>query len=359
MLSSKDAAKVMGLLQQLYQQTNLAKLPASVVSVLASLVPSDAAAFNVIYDDDHRVEITHNAPWLNSEVARRTWALERHIDQHPLENFFHQTGSPEPVRISDFLSRKKFHDLALYQEFYKSLGVEYQISAFLRPMDKFRIGVGVQRQQKDFSERDKEVIACLTPHIFQAYQNAREFSQARSELSRTEEALRMHRQGFLHLEKEGRINSMTANCMRWLSAYCGDRRGGGDQLPELLRRWLQKQRNTAPASLGGMRRPLVLQRGDNRLVVRIAEHSDGSCDLLLQETDIEFARTQLMAAGLTSREAEVLNWLTQGKANSEIAIIVGARTGTINKHLEHIYTKLGVESRTAAASVALELIGHV
>jgi hypothetical protein len=113
MLSSKDAGKVIALLQRLYQETNVAKLPATAVSVLASLVPSDAAAFNVIYDDHHRVEITHNAPWLNSEVARRTWALEKYIDQHPLENFFRKTGSPEPVRISDFLSRKKFHDLAL------------------------------------------------------------------------------------------------------------------------------------------------------------------------------------------------------------------------------------------------------
>ena len=359
MLSSKDAAKVIGLLQQLYQQTNLAKLPAAAVSVLASLVPSDAAAFNVIYDDDHRVEITHNAPWLNSEVARRTWALEKYIEQHPLENFFKATGSSEPVRISDFLSRKKFHDLALYQEFYKSLGVEYQISAFLRPMDHFRIGVGVQRQRKDFTRRDQEVIACLTPHIFQAYQNAREFSQARSGLRRTEEALRVHRQGFLHLGKEGRINSMTANCIPWLASYCGNDRTGSNQLPQILQAWLQKQRKTPPVSPAAVRRPLVLQRGDNRLVVRMAEQADGSCDLLLQETNTEFARAQLMAAGLTSREAEVLNWLTEGKANSEIAIIVGARTGTINKHLEHIYTKLGVESRTAAASAALELIGHV
>jgi ATP/maltotriose-dependent transcriptional regulator MalT len=99
-------------------------------------------------------------------------------------------------------------------------------------------------------------------------------------------------------------------------------------LPEVLQGWLQKQRNTAPASIGGMRRPLVLQRGDNRLVVRIAEHGDGSCDLLLQETNTEFARAQLMAAGLTSREAEVLNWLAQGKANSETAIIVGGQ----NRH---------------------------
>ncbi len=54
----------------------------------------------------------------------------------------------------------------------------------------------------------------------------------------------------------------------------------------------------------------------------------------------------------------MLRWLAQGKANAAIAIILGACLGTINKHLEHVYAKLGVECRTAAASMALELIGH-
>ena len=57
---------------------------------------------------------------------------------------------------------------------------------------------------------------------------------------------------------------------------------------------------------------------------------------------------------LTPREAEVLFWISQGKSNHDIGIIVGAKTGTICKHVGHILSKLNVENRTCAAVVALE-----
>jgi len=57
---------------------------------------------------------------------------------------------------------------------------------------------------------------------------------------------------------------------------------------------------------------------------------------------------------LTPREAEVLFWISQGKSNHDIGVILGAKTGTICKHVEHIFGKLNVENRTAAAVMALE-----
>ncbi|WP_213880209.1 response regulator [Pseudomonas sp. dw_358] len=59
---------------------------------------------------------------------------------------------------------------------------------------------------------------------------------------------------------------------------------------------------------------------------------------------------------LTEREVEVLHWVTCGKTNKDIADILGLSPRTVNKHLEHIYIKLGVETRTAAASVALQAL---
>jgi len=57
---------------------------------------------------------------------------------------------------------------------------------------------------------------------------------------------------------------------------------------------------------------------------------------------------------LTPREAEVLFWISRGKSNHDIAIILGAKTRTICKHVEHIFGKLNVENRTTAAVIALE-----
>lgn len=53
--------------------------------------------------------------------------------------------------------------------------------------------------------------------------------------------------------------------------------------------------------------------------------------------------------GLTRRETEVLTWVSDGKTNTEIGAILGTSPRTVQKHLEHIFEKLGVETRTAAA----------
>ena len=59
---------------------------------------------------------------------------------------------------------------------------------------------------------------------------------------------------------------------------------------------------------------------------------------------------------LTAREAEVLYWVVKGKTNRDIGEIVGSSPATVKKHLERVYVKLGVETRTAAAGVAMQRI---
>ena len=59
------------------------------------------------------------------------------------------------------------------------------------------------------------------------------------------------------------------------------------------------------------------------------------------------------AFALTAKEAEVLFWVAQGKINRDIADIVGSSPATVKKHMERIHAKLGVETRTAAAAMAL------
>jgi DNA-binding NarL/FixJ family response regulator len=58
---------------------------------------------------------------------------------------------------------------------------------------------------------------------------------------------------------------------------------------------------------------------------------------------------------LTARESEVLLWVARGKTNRDIADILGMSPRTVNKHLEHVFEKLGVETRTAAAAAARRL----
>ncbi len=62
---------------------------------------------------------------------------------------------------------------------------------------------------------------------------------------------------------------------------------------------------------------------------------------------------------LTPREAEVLFWVIKGKTSKDIGDILGTSPRTVDKHLEHVFEKLGVETRTAAANVAMSRVGKL
>jgi DNA-binding NarL/FixJ family response regulator len=72
--------------------------------------------------------------------------------------------------------------------------------------------------------------------------------------------------------------------------------------------------------------------------------------------NFESAKPLETAFGLTPRVAETLLWLTQGKTNAEIGIILGNSESTVKKHVLEIFEKLGVETRTAASLRALEVL---
>jgi DNA-binding NarL/FixJ family response regulator len=72
------------------------------------------------------------------------------------------------------------------------------------------------------------------------------------------------------------------------------------------------------------------------------------------ESGTEVALSRALA--VTPRESEVLLWLSRGKSNADIAAILGMSPRTVDKHLEQIYKKMGVESRTAAVRLAMQVI---
>lgn len=66
-------------------------------------------------------------------------------------------------------------------------------------------------------------------------------------------------------------------------------------------------------------------------------------------------RPRVQLGGLSARQTEVLKWVVAGKTNTEIAVILGCSAGTVKKHLEQVYERLGVSSRTSASLLAVRL----
>jgi DNA-binding NarL/FixJ family response regulator len=78
--------------------------------------------------------------------------------------------------------------------------------------------------------------------------------------------------------------------------------------------------------------------------------------LSLQDAD-DGTASRLATAALTPRETEVLSWVAKGKTNRDVGEILGMSPRTVNKHLEHVFEKLGVETRAAAAALASRVLG--
>ena len=78
---------------------------------------------------------------------------------------------------------------------------------------------------------------------------------------------------------------------------------------------------------------------------------------LLQDRSPDFSSAlPLEGLGLTPREAEVLLWVAQGKGNRDTGLLLEMSEATVKRHLLHIFQKLGVETRTAAALRAIEVL---
>ncbi len=98
---------------------------------------------------------------------------------------------------------------------------------------------------------------------------------------------------------------------------------------------------------------------DGRIEVTLISHTAGERMFLLAEArEGEEERLLGVRHGLTSREAEVLLWISRGKPNREISDILGISPRTVNKHLEQIFEKLGVENRASAAAVAVQTMSR-
>lgn len=110
------------------------------------------------------------------------------------------------------------------------------------------------------------------------------------------------------------------------------------------------------ARVGG--EPVVVLLGEDKVSCHLID-DDGLGRYLFKIDDPRQPDDQAKLVSrfrLTEREAEVLMWIVHGKANKEIALILEMSPRTVNKHLEQIFRKLGVENRTSAAFMALECI---
>jgi DNA-binding response OmpR family regulator/DNA-binding CsgD family transcriptional regulator len=193
--------------------------------------------------------------------------------------------------------------------------------------------------------RPPEVLARIEVHL----------SQSRN-LRRAERLLAQGEFAALTVDNSGRIEWMTVAAAGWLKAFTandgqlGDWQSG-DILPRLLLDGFQTWRSQTSMADQGQQHLL-----DDGFSVSLNPcEQPGHYLLQLLRTPsgtVQDAQTIREKLKLTPREAEILMWIARGKTNKEIGIILDSSPRTINKHLEHIFEKLNVSTRSAAVAMA-------
>ena len=187
----------------------------------------------------------------------------------------------------------------------------------------------------------EEMLARIRVHLA----NARLTQSARA-------ALDVSGRYLLAVNGVGKIMWATPQAQKLLSDTLSPDSDDDVVLPAPIPQWLDQARKGKPGSKAAimtalpgdeqLRLQYMGRLGSNEFLLRLAKDSGA-------DAPAEFSSE----LGLTTREGEVLSWLSKGKTNRDIAQILGLSPRTVDKHLEQIYSKLGVENRTAAAAIAV------
>jgi DNA-binding CsgD family transcriptional regulator len=339
-VSAKDLEAVLELTYEARASERLEQFVERVMPELRRLVPCDWYGYN-------EVDMRRGTSTATSDAPSFRGLEERFVElvhQHPLALVQH-AGDLGTYFLSDFLSTRQFRRLELYHDIYKPLGTE-DLVAFGLPGETI-VAIVLSRARRTFSPRDRHVLELLRPHLTQAYLHVRDRERALATVAALQENLEESGVAIVEIDRSGRTKQMPSRAHGLLAAYFPTDPPIGSRLPSALQDLLRDR---------GMDDDVWVRtpHGSLRIQQQRLGPTSGERLLLLVETAMRPSDLEsLKGRGLTSREAEVLRLLAHGRTNAQIAHELFVSVATVRKHLEHIYSKLGVTSRAEAIASLL------
>lgn len=279
-------------------------------ATLHELIPADGVGWNEVDVAGRALRILTSP----HEYAAPFEHLGNLIAENPIVEYVTRTGDHSPTTFSDHVSVRQYRRLEVYAEIYGPAGVEDQL-ATVTEIHPHIVGIAFNRRHRSFSQRDRDLLTLVRPHLGTAYRNL---------MTRLDAAERL---GLLERGIAGRhVVPLAAD-------------GTLAARSPLVSRWFGETARVDPG---------VYERDDARLVVRLV-HGDPPV-LLLDEERLALDPERVREFGLTTREAQVVLLGARGFTSAQVAAELFVSTRTVAKHLEHAYRKLGVHSRAEAVA---------
>jgi DNA-binding CsgD family transcriptional regulator len=332
-LADTEVGAARGFARALVEARTVADVRRRALAGLAELVPADLLTWD-------RVELAtgavrHEAVPTEAEPAGAFRAIVGDAAGHPLLAA-HVARRRAALRLSEAVERRRLAHSELYGELLHRSGVEYGIAIGVRAGSREVVVAGLGRTEREFSERDRDVLDLVRPGIEDALRAA----EARERLVRALAANPPLGTAVALLDRYGEIEYSSLDAERWLAEHFGAAEHPG-WLPRPVAEWLALPPRPA----------LVSVRNGRRLTVHLLPGDPHA--LLLEEEVTSFRTDTLDRLGLTARESEVLRAATVMEDEADIAWELFLSLHAVRERLARLEAKLGV--RTAAEAVARAL----
>lgn len=349
MLTNDDYRLVLAALRDLAEPVEAAGYGRRALAVVRRVIPCEVAALNDVDPATGRfVFLTVPEAFPVPDDAREV--LAEHASEHPLVAYVRRTGDGSARRISDVVSAEQFHASAHYRRLYQPVGVEYQMSVTLELLLPAVVAIAVSRGDTDFTDRERRLLDLLRPHLAAGWLHAQQVSRLTALLGSVTATDPAAGAGAVALTEP--VRELTRGSLDTLARSFG-RPAARTGLPPRVEGWLREQaeHHDAPPT------PLLGRDAGRPVLVRLLRARPGQPGLLMLDTEPHLAPGALLGGRprLSSRESEVLDLLLTGATNQGIAEQLHVAPGTVKKHLDNVYAKLGVRGRVQAATAAIEL----
>lgn len=331
-LRTSELEAILAFVREAYAADGPEPFTTELLDRLAALVPNDSASFEEVHFGRRTLlakVCSTGSLWPTVDggpqaVSDRHWEAMNASPTAAHRRRLHEFGA---LKWSDLLGRR---ERARHAAEFEQCGVIDQASVWLAPSFVHKISLVFTRGEREFSERDRLVIDTLRPHLAGVYRAGTVRRLLAAALAGLEQGSDPEGHGVILRRRGGAVDFVSMRARHLLDRYF-DRRGGG--LPPELRDWVE-------SGASGAAPFTMLQRG-RRLVVHAVGPAHST--LLLSEEAAP-------AVPLTPREWDVMRCVAAGNSDAEIARLLWITRGTVRKHLEHVYAKLGVRGRTAAVA---------
>jgi DNA-binding CsgD family transcriptional regulator len=332
-LADTDVGAARGFARALCEARTVAELRRRALSGLAELVPADVLMWDRVELDTGVVQ--HEVIPAEAEPRGAFAAIVGGFAGHPLLSA-HAARRRAALRLSEAVEPRLLFHSELYGELLHPSGVEYAITVGVRTDRHEMLVAGLGRSERQFSERDRDVLDLVCPDLEDALRDAR----ARERLDRAFATNPPPGTAVVLLDHYGEIEHSSLEAERWLAEHFGAAEHAG-WLPAAVAAWLALPPRPA----------LISVRHGRRLSVHLLPGDPHA--LLLEEEVASFRPDALDRLGLNPRETEVLWAAAAIEDEGDIAWELCLSVHAVRDRLARLEAKLGVHTAADAVTRAL------